>query len=534
MAAAVSTPDAAHAHPVLVERWRDPVVFAWEVLGIWCWSKQREMLRLMAANPNVAVRSGQKCSKSLTIVIFSLWWLLMKPGAKVFVTSSDYRNISTVFWNELKGVLRQSRVAIGGHCAETPMGGFQLEDGRFIKGFSTDKIEGWGGFSGPSMLFLIDEASRIEQPIFEAIDGNRAGGGHLAMVGNPTQNIGPFFDAFHAQRDHWATMAISSTQTPNCTGEKVQLRTGPATWKWTNRVPGLADPAQLKERARRYGGEDHPFYLVRVLGDFSRDTDDSIVPLGLVEAAQQRYKIRGKDYVGGEGRLVLGVDPARYGTDATAIAVRRGRRIYRVATLHKANTQKICAMVKELIDHYNGPSNNPQNRAKRGTQTPLVNVDVTGGYGVGVVDMLPEMRAELGGKLCEVGEVNASERSDDDDAFNNMRTQLLFGVREWLEGGQCALPWTAITQVEDDQLAADLIATKFSFDARGRRKAQSKDEVRDILGRSPDRGDAIALSCYMGTDVEDRGGPGGSGAVGYDQGGGSGNNEGVFSYGGGG
>lgn len=473
----------------ILRRWRaDPVVFAWEALGIWCWSRQRVMLRTMARNRNVAIRSGQKVSKTLTVVVCALWWLFTKPAGKVFVTSADYRNIKTVFWSELKDVLRRSRVHLGGHCADDPQTGYVLPDGRFIKGFTTDKIEGWGGYSGPQMLFIIDEASAINQQIFEAIDGNRAGGGTLVMIGNPTHNVGPFFDAFHTAREHWALHALASTDSPACTGELVTLRKPDGKWIRTSKIPGMAGPEHVAERLRRYGLH-HPFYTVRVQGDFVSNADNAIVPLGLVEAAQARYRDRSDAYLHGEGRLTFGIDPARYGSDDTVMAMRRGRRVCKLWRAHHADTLQIVGTLREAIASY---------VRKDDTEIPLVNVDCTGGYGAGVVDMAKTLVGPDGHQLCEVCECNSSECADDEDTYVNLRTQLLFAVRTWLESGPCALPWAPSTQEDDDMLAADLVATTYTFDARGRRKAQPKDEVKSMLGRSPDRGDAVALSIYTG------------------------------------
>lgn len=493
-----------------LDLWRkDPVVFAWQVLGIYCHEAQRKMLRLMAFNPTVAVRSGQKCSKSLTLVIYALWWLFTKDGAKVFVTSSNYDNIKSVFWTELRSVVTNARLHLGGTLALDPRTGYHLPDGRFIKGFSTNRLEGWGGLSGPSLCFLIDEASLIERGMFEAIDGNRAGGGHLAAVGNPIQNDGPFFDAFHVDRAKWKTMYMSGEEMPNCTGEIVLLRQPDGTYAETNVIPGLAAPDAIKQREEFYG-RDHPFFVTRVLGDFARESEDQIVPLGLVEAAQERFLWSGDQYVRGEGRLVLGLDWARYGTDAITIASRRGRRVFRVRAIYGAKlkleavgreqklTQHIVAKVKEEIeDRSRGREPDPK-RA-------LVNVDVSGGGGSGCADYLKELVWDKGWplegqRMCDVCEVNSSESGDDEDSYHNMRTQLLFGVKTWLDQGPCALPFARVgpQQEECDMLLSDLIATRFGYDTRSRKEAESKDDVKERLKRSPDRGDAIGLCCYMG------------------------------------
>ena len=58
----------------------DPVTFARVVLGVTCWSRQREFLRAVARHPRVAVRSGHKVSKSTSLAILALWWAMTRPA----------------------------------------------------------------------------------------------------------------------------------------------------------------------------------------------------------------------------------------------------------------------------------------------------------------------------------------------------------------------------------------------------------------------------------------------------------------------
>jgi hypothetical protein len=84
--------------------------------------------------------------------------------------------------------------------------------------------------------------------------------------------------------------------------------------------------------------------------------------------------------------------------------------------------------------------------------------------------------------------VNVSERATLPNEYPLLRDQLWFAMRAWLkEGG--ALP-------TDAKLAAELTAPRFSFDERQRRKVESKDQLRKVLKRSPDRADAVALAIW--------------------------------------
>lgn len=106
-------------------------------------------------------------------------------------------------------------------------------------------------------------------------------------------------------------------------------------------------------------------------------------------------------------------------------------------------------------------------------------VDDTG-LGGGVTDRLAEMEVVVDG-------VNFGENARDPERFVNRRAELWWGMREALVHGMVFLP-------PDPRLAVDLVNVKYSFDSRGRIRLEAKEEIRKRLGRSPDRGDALALA----------------------------------------
>ena len=60
------------------------------------------------------------------------------------------------------------------------------------------------------MLFIVDEASGVADPIMEAILGTLSGANNkLLMCGNPTKTSGTFFDAFHADRAQYKYITVS-------------------------------------------------------------------------------------------------------------------------------------------------------------------------------------------------------------------------------------------------------------------------------------------------------------------------------------
>jgi hypothetical protein len=50
---------------------------------------------------------------------------------------------------------------------------------------------------------------------------------------------------------------------------------------------------------------------------------------------------------------------------------------------------------------------------------------------------------------------------------------------------------------DDDDLASELLSIKYSIDSAGRIYIEPKELTKKVLGRSPDKADALMMSCYM-------------------------------------
>jgi hypothetical protein len=107
-------------------------------------------------------------------------------------------------------------------------------------------------------------------------------------------------------------------------------------------------------------------------------------------------------------------------------------------------------------------------------------VDATGGYGVGVVDALRNMNRE-----CV--EIYFNGKALDQRYFNK-RSEMYFLLAKWVRAGGC-LP-------NDEILRDELLAITYSYQGDKFRLCD-KDDVKEEIGRSPDRADAAALTFAM-------------------------------------
>lgn len=459
------------------------------MFGLRLWKRQEELLLAARDHDRVSATSGHKTGKSTSFAVLA-WWFTSdpagRPGARCAMTSASQRQVKKILWREVRALWRRAKARgydLGPEPALDPETGVQWDDGRELFGFTARDPEKAAGTSGAWLLFLLDEASGIAEEIYEAIEGNRAGGAKIVLASNPTQQSGEFYESHHAKRKFYRPIEISS--------EEAAAVDPP--------IPGLATRAWVAEKREEWG-EDSPLYQVRVKGRFAAQATDAVIGLGLVLDAIRR----GREFAEGDDEqddgadadaerepLYVGLDVARFGDDETVAAPRRGKRIFPLIALPAGDGPDTAARLMVALADAGlvGPR-----------EVPRVAVDANG-VGASVYDAL--VRRD---DVAAVA-VNTGERASAPDDYVNLRAELHFLFKRWLKDGG-AIP-------DDARLQSELVAPKYSSDARNRLKVESKDELRKRLRRSPDRADAAMLSLCefepedpgMDADVLDLSGP---------------------------
>jgi len=167
------------------------------------------------------------------------------------------------------------------------------------------------------------------------------------------------------------------------------------------------------------------------------------------------------------GPLIIGVDPARFGPDCSAIVRRIGGRAYSPEKHHGKDTMALVGIVKRCID------------VERPTK---VFIDV-GGIGAGVYDRLIEM-----GYGRTVSAVDFGGSPMNKIKYYNRRAEMYGTMSEWFDQP------TGASIPDDDALHADLCAAGYKFDSNGALVIEKKEDIRKRIGRSPDLADALALT----------------------------------------
>jgi hypothetical protein len=102
------------------------------------------------------------------------------------------------------------------------------------------------------------------------------------------------------------------------------------------------------------------------------------------------------------------------------------------------------------------------------------------GLGAGVVDRLRELGLPARG-------INVSESPAMGGTYRNLKAELWYRAKAWLEARDCKL-------AKDEVLISELATVRYSFTSNGKIQIEGKDEIRKRGLPSPDKADAFVLT----------------------------------------
>lgn len=436
------------AKAVLEKSQHDPAWFLIEVLGVpYLTDQQREVVESVKANRRTCVTAGNGVGKTWLAARLALWFLYSNPGSKVVTTAPTWHQVENLLWRELRAAHQRARLPLGGSPNLTSL---SLSDEWYAVGLSTNDPTRFQGTHAPRVMVVFDEATGVATGIWEAAEGLAVGPhDRFLAIGNPTDPTSEF-----KRKDDsgmWRVIRLNCEEHPNVTSGSIV-------------VPGAVTKEWIDEKLIEYGGRETSLYRARVRGVWPEEGDDTLIPLRLVEEATARWKEPGK-------AIVIGCDVARFGQDETVIFTVDEAGNVSAPTIRHG--QDLMATAGSLVAMADGAAK----------ECPIAVDD--SGLGGGVTDRLRELGKPV--VPCLAGSAAREDRK-----FVNARAEMWWGLREALQSGDLSLP-------DDRKLAADLTNVKFSYDSRGRIKLEAKDEIKKRIGRSPDRGDALAIANWART-----------------------------------
>jgi hypothetical protein len=409
---------------------------------------QTKASAMLVGHDSVAIRSGHGVGKSAWLARRIIWWGMTRYPWKVGCTAPSSSTMFDALWSEL--AKWHSKMPDGLKQQ------FEWKADRFdwvrapaisyavAKTARRETPEALAGLHSENMLFVIDEASGVDEIIFETARGAMSTvGAKTIMTGNPTRLSGYFFDAWHKNRAYWATMKVASSESTRC---------------------NLAELERWKEEY----GEDSNFFRVRALGEFPTAEDDVIIPLHMVESAV------GRDVMQVDSEEVWGLDVSRGGVDMCALAKRKGNIMPEpVMTWRSDDAMVSVGKVKQEYD----------NAAKKPASICVDSI----GLGAPVADRLMEMGLPV---TC----INVSESHSSNDRYLRLRDEMWERARGWFYARDCKI-------VNDEAFIGEISLVKWAPTSNGKMKVVTKAEMKKDIGKSPDRSEAFCFTFMHSTGI---------------------------------
>lgn len=424
-------------------------------------------LETLAAHHRMALRGPRGLGKTATAALCVLWFASTREALgldwKILTTAGVSRHLSRALWPEIhKWAARMRTTPL--YAPPVPdkqllTMSMQMRHGQAFGAVARDPdmIE---SAHADQILILIDEAKAVKEAIWDALEGSLTGteGQYAAAFSTPGAPAGRFYEIHQGLHPEW---------TPVHVGVEAAVEAGRIARKWVD--------------ARRTGwGEGSALYRQQALGEFAADDEGAVVPLSWAEAAQHRWREwvdAGRPAL--EGERSYAVDVATSGSDKTVIASRTGAHITRFDYFDSGDTMATTARVQKIVGSH--------------TERPIV-VDVSG-VGSGVADRLTELGYQVVRYTGAAG-TKAKDRTGD-YGFRNVRSAAYWRVRELLSPD--AEDPIMLPPTPAQSLLADLTTPTWR-EVTGmppRIAIETKEDLIDRLGRSPDFGDAVAMAYWL-------------------------------------
>jgi hypothetical protein len=397
-----------------------------------------------------AVSSGRGIGKSALVSWITIWMLSTRIGSTTIISANSESQLRSVTWAEITKWLA---TAINSHWFEvsatrlmpakwlTELVERDLKkgtrywgvEGRLWSAENPDAYAGVHNFDG--VLVVFDEASGIDDSIWAVTSGfftENTPNRFWMAFSNPRRNTGYFYEAFNSKREFWTTKVVDA------------------------RTVEGTDKQVYQQIIDEYGADSSQAH-VEVYGQFPSEGDDQFISANLVDEAMKRPK-----YQDQSAPIVIGVDPARFGADATVIAVRQGRDIIAIQRHRGDDTMTVVGHVIDAIEQH---------------RPTLVVID-EGGLGAGIVDRLKEQRYKVKG-------INFGNKSTNPIMYGNKRAEMWGKMKDWLKTASIPL---------DRFLKTDLISPMMKPDSKGTIFLESKKDMKARGLASPDAADAICVT----------------------------------------
>lgn len=370
------------------------------------------------------------------------WGMATCEDCKVVVTANTDNQLRTKTWPE---IIKWSTLAITSSWFTPTATALYSNDTGHDKRWRADAIpwsehntEAFAGLHNERkrIIVVFDEASNIADLVWEVAEGALTDEDTEIIwvaFGNPTRNTGRFRECFRKYKHRWKCAQIDSRTVEGTNKQQLQ--------KWVDDY-----------------GEDSDFVKVRVRGVFPDASELQFIPTGLTDEAMKRVVTAAQV---AHAPVIIGVDPAYSGVDDAVIYMRQGLHSKVLWTGSKTTDDLIMAKrIADFEDQY---------------QADAVFIDF--GYGTGL--------KSIGDGWGRTWQLVPFGGASTDPQMLNKRGEMFNSAKTWLKLGGA---------LDDQETADDLSAAEYKVRVDGKIVMEPKEDIKDRLGRSPGKGDALLLT----------------------------------------
>lgn len=488
----------------------DPVGFGEKELKETYAEDIKKMMLSVRDNRVTVAISATGVGKTHSAASLALWWYKCFPDSKVFtIAAPPEDNLRNILWgeiakkrNRIKTLLSKDKIK----DLSISRNSWHFIEGLTIpqSGTEAQRESKFSGKHARHMLFIVDEGDAVPDEVFRGIDGCMSGSHErLLVLFNPRSKSGKVYEyivggeanvvelqAFNHPNVILGKDVIPGAVSRHATVQRINKHTikllddeepDVKSFKVPDFLVGASAPRERKdqmwypplEAGWRRVKDDSPEFWYKVLAKYPPQGSNQLISTEWIDKARSRWDL----YVAvntekppGNVRPIIGLDVADMGDDSNTLCRRYGGFVSRIETWSGVDPSETADKAADKAIEY---------------KSQIVNVD---SIGVGA-SVAPSLRK----KGVRAARVMASESPtklppDKEKAkFGTIRDQMWWEVRMWLKEDHTAmLP-------PDDRLRQELEIITYEED-KGKIRVMSKDKMRSLLGRSPDRGDSLCLT----------------------------------------
>jgi intein/homing endonuclease len=402
-----------------------------------------------------------------TLMAWLIWWaLLTVDDVKVPITAGDWGQLEKYLWPEIhkwSHRLKWDKIHRDPPTNRELMGtDIVLTKTCLTRTASPqDEAKFEGAHAEQRVMACFDEAKVVRPAMFDNIEGSFSLTEEpLALAfSTPDAPIGRFYDICVNRENRysdWYTIHVT---------DEDQIKAGRMS-------------ADYVEKRRKQWGENSALFRNHIKGEFAADAVNAVIPWHYIEGAMTRWsEMAAAGLLYSMPTTSIACDPGAGGSDPTIVARKGTGNVIKSLQSHDyKDTMQTAEMLKRETGY--------------DKRMPIY-LDVIG-IGTGIYDYL----SMDGYNVIPFVASAAAEGTDSSGEvkFLNQRAYAWFQSRELLDPTK----ETNVAIPNDDDLKGELAAPIWEATDRGKRKVQSKDELRKNLGRSTDHADAVIMALVGG------------------------------------